>query len=151
VTPAPPISFDRLALVLNRYDVALMDRPADIAGQVGLPLAACIASDEQSMRRAVYKHQPAVLAGQGSAARDLARLADALAVGDWPPRVEARRSLGARLARGIRVRLAPLQRKWVRSRKPRMPEAGGVRHSARRGAQRKPWTAPVAEAPEGGS
>jgi hypothetical protein len=64
VTPAPPISSDRLALVLNRYDGSLMDPPGDIAGQVGLPLAACVACDEQSMRRAVYTHQPAVLGGR---------------------------------------------------------------------------------------
>jgi hypothetical protein len=149
--PAPRISFDHLALVLNRYDAALMDRPADIAGQVGLPLAACVVSDERSMRRAVYTHQPAVLAGRGSAASDLVRLADALAAGDWPPRVAARRSLVARLARVVRLRLAPLRRKWVRSRTPKMPGAGYVRHSLRRGARRKPWTAPVAEAPEGSS
>jgi hypothetical protein len=151
VTPARPISFDRLALVLNRYDAALMDRPADIAAQVGLPLAACIAWDEQSMRRAVYTHQPAVPAGRGSAARDLTRLADALAVGDWPPRVAARKSRVARLARGIRVRLAPLRRKWSRSRRPKMPGAGALRDPLSRGTQRKPWTAPVAEAPEGSS
>ena len=149
--PAPRINFDHLALILNRYDAELMDRPDDIAGQVGLPLAACVAADERSMRRAVYTHQPAVLAGRGSAASDLVRLADALAAGDWPPRVAARRSLVARLARVVRLRLAPLRRKWVRSRTPKMPGAGYVRHSLRRGARRKPWTAPVAEAPEGSS
>jgi hypothetical protein len=103
------------------------------------------------MRWAVYTHQPAVLAGRGSAASDLVRLAEALAAGDWPPRVAARRSLVARLARVVRLRLAPLRPKWVRSRTPKMPAAGSVRHSLRRGARRKPWTAPVAEATEGRS
>ena len=137
--PAALINFDHLALVLNRYDAALMDRPADIAGQVGLPLAACVVSDERSMRRAVYTHQPAVLAGRGSAASDLVRLADALAAGDWPPRVAARRSLVARLARVVRPQ-GPPRPKWCGPRTPKMPAAAPVRHrcAAAHGASRGP-------------
>ena len=148
--PAPTIPLDRLALVLNRYDAALMDRPDEIAAQVGLPLAASVPSDERSMRRAVYRHQPAVLAGGGAAASELIRLADQLAAGEWPPRVVARRSRLARVVAASRLRLTTLRRgKWLPSPRTQRFAADSVRHPLRRGAERKPWNIPVAEASEG--
>jgi len=94
----PAVPLERLALVLNRYDPALLDPPAEIAAQIGLPLVGCVADDDKAMRRAVYEHEPVVLGRAGRAARDLLGLADALAAGDWPPRVSTQRSVSARLA-----------------------------------------------------
>ncbi len=131
----PHPALDRLVLVVNRYHAGTMDAPSDIAGSIGLPLAACVAADEAVMRRAVHSHQPVVVDGTGEAARELLGLAEALAAGSWPFRVTMGRPWPARL-------LAWGRRRLVASRRP-----AGSRPTARvKRAARS-----MAASPEGGS
>ena len=138
---APHPDPERLALVLNRYHAATMDRPAEIAASIGLPLAACVPADESAMRRGVQEHQPVVLLGRSSSARELLGLADALVAGNWPPRVSTRGSLRARVLEQSRGALAALHPGSWWPRRPRAeapPTSSGVVRPARARRTRAP-------------
>jgi Flp pilus assembly CpaE family ATPase len=99
--PHPDAS--RLALVLNRHDRRRMEAPEQIAGLVGLPLAACVPVDPGALD-ASGTGLPLVARGSG-AARTLLQLAEALGSPAWPPQTEPTRSAWWRTAVSAASRL----------------------------------------------